>query len=54
MITPPLDGNSAAASQPLAALNYRLIGVDFDRLARVGNEARDRIYVNAKVKNTRI
>jgi hypothetical protein len=34
--------------------NGQLIGVDFDRLARLGNEARDRLYASAKVKNTRI
>jgi hypothetical protein len=34
--------------------NGRLVGVDFNRLNRMGNEARDRLYANAKVKNTRI
>jgi cytosine/adenosine deaminase-related metal-dependent hydrolase len=34
--------------------NGQLVGVDFDRLARLGNEARDRIYSNAGVKNVRI
>jgi 5-methylthioadenosine/S-adenosylhomocysteine deaminase len=32
----------------------QLVGVDFNRLARLGDEARDRLYANAKVKNTRI
>jgi cytosine/adenosine deaminase-related metal-dependent hydrolase len=32
----------------------KLVGVDFERLNRMGNEARDRLYANAKVKNTRI
>ncbi len=32
----------------------QLVGVDFERLNRMGNEARDRLYANAKVKNTRI
>jgi 5-methylthioadenosine/S-adenosylhomocysteine deaminase len=34
--------------------NGQLVGVDFDRLTRLGNEARDRIYANANVKNVRI
>jgi hypothetical protein len=34
--------------------NGQLIGVDFDRLTRLGNEACDRLYAGAKVKNTRI
>jgi cytosine/adenosine deaminase-related metal-dependent hydrolase len=34
--------------------NGQLVGVDFDRLNRLGNEARDRLYANAKVKNARI
>jgi cytosine/adenosine deaminase-related metal-dependent hydrolase len=34
--------------------NGQLVGVDFDRVARLGNAARDRIYANANVKNTRI
>jgi cytosine/adenosine deaminase-related metal-dependent hydrolase len=34
--------------------NGQLLGVDFDRLARLGNETRDRLYASAKVKNTRI
>jgi 5-methylthioadenosine/S-adenosylhomocysteine deaminase len=34
--------------------NGQLVGVDFERLARLGNEARDRLYAAAKVKNTRI
>jgi hypothetical protein len=34
--------------------NGQLVGVDFNRLARLGDEARDRLYANAKVKNTRI
>jgi 5-methylthioadenosine/S-adenosylhomocysteine deaminase len=34
--------------------NGQLIGVDFDRLVRLGDEARDRLYANAKVTNTRI
>jgi len=32
----------------------QLVGVDLDRLTRLGNEARDRLYAAAKVKNTRI
>ncbi len=32
----------------------QLVGVDFDRLTRLGNEARDRLYANANVKNARI
>ena len=32
----------------------QLVGVDFERLNRLGNEARDRLYANAKVKNARI
>jgi hypothetical protein len=34
--------------------NGQLLGVDFDRLARLGNEARDRLYASAHVRNTRI
>ena len=34
--------------------NGQLVGVDFDRLTRLGNEARDRLYANANVKNARI
>jgi cytosine/adenosine deaminase-related metal-dependent hydrolase len=32
----------------------RLLGVDAERLTRLGNEARDRLYANAKVKNARL
>jgi len=34
--------------------NGQLVGVDLAKLERLGNEARDRLYANAKVKNTRI
>jgi hypothetical protein len=34
--------------------NGQLVGVDHERLVRLGNEARDRIYSNANVKNVRI
>jgi hypothetical protein len=34
--------------------NGQLIGVDFARLARLGEEARDRLYSNANVKNVRL
>ncbi|HEY6995810.1 MAG TPA: amidohydrolase family protein [Xanthobacteraceae bacterium] len=34
--------------------NGQLVGVDFDRLTKLGNEARDRLYANAGVKNARI
>jgi hypothetical protein len=34
--------------------NGQLVGVDFARLTRLGDEARDRVYANANVKNTRI
>ena len=34
--------------------NGQLVGVDFGRLARLGDEARDRLYASANVKNTRI
>jgi hypothetical protein len=34
--------------------NGQLVGVDLDQLAKLGNTARDRLYANAKVKNTRI
>ena len=33
--------------------NGQLVGVDFGRLARLGDEARDRLYASANVKNTR-
>jgi 5-methylthioadenosine/S-adenosylhomocysteine deaminase len=34
--------------------NGQMVGVDFERLNRLGNEARDRLYANAGVKNARI
>src|ERR1700730_9385515 len=34
--------------------NGQLVGVDLDQLAKLGNTARDRLYANAKVKNTRV
>jgi len=34
--------------------NGQLVGVDFDRLVRLGDEARDRLYSNANVKNVRL
>jgi endonuclease V-like protein UPF0215 family len=34
--------------------NGQLAGVDFERLNRLGNEARDRVYKAANVKNTRV
>jgi hypothetical protein len=34
--------------------NGQLVGVDFGRLARLGDEARDRLYASANVENTRI
>jgi hypothetical protein len=34
--------------------NGQVVGVDFERLTRLGNEARDRLYANANVKNARI
>jgi hypothetical protein len=34
--------------------NGQLVGVDFGRLARLGDEARNRLYASANVKNTRI
>jgi hypothetical protein len=34
--------------------NGALVGVDFERLARLGDAARDRLYANAGVKNVRI
>jgi hypothetical protein len=34
--------------------NGQLVGVDFARLGRLGEEARDRLYSNAKVKNVRL
>jgi 5-methylthioadenosine/S-adenosylhomocysteine deaminase len=34
--------------------NGQLVGVDLDRIARLGDAARDRLYANAKVKNTRV
>jgi len=34
--------------------NGQLIGVDFARLGRLGEEARDRLYFNANVKNVRL
>jgi cytosine/adenosine deaminase-related metal-dependent hydrolase len=34
--------------------NGQLVGVDFARLGRLGEEARDRLYSNANVKNVRL
>ena len=34
--------------------NGQLVGVDFDRLTRIGDQARDRLYANANVKNVRL
>jgi hypothetical protein len=34
--------------------NGQLIGVDFARLGRLSEEARDRLYFNANVKNVRL
>ncbi len=34
--------------------NGQLVGVDFDRLVRLGDQARDRLYSNANVKNVRL
>jgi 5-methylthioadenosine/S-adenosylhomocysteine deaminase len=34
--------------------NGQLVGVDFDRLTRLGDQARDRLYANANVKNVRL
>jgi cytosine/adenosine deaminase-related metal-dependent hydrolase len=34
--------------------NGQLVGVDFERLTRLGDAARDRLYANAGVKNARI
>jgi 5-methylthioadenosine/S-adenosylhomocysteine deaminase len=34
--------------------NGQMVGVDFERLNRLGNEARDRLYANAGVKNARM
>ena len=39
---------------PVMKRNGQLIGVDFARLARLGEEARDRLYSNANVKNVRL
>ena len=32
----------------------QMLGLDFARLVRLGDEARDRVYAAAKVKNTRV
>lgn len=34
--------------------NGQMVGLDFARLARLGDEARDRVYAAAKVKNSRV
>jgi 5-methylthioadenosine/S-adenosylhomocysteine deaminase len=34
--------------------NGQVVGVDFARLGRLGEEARDRLYSNANVKNVRL
>ena len=38
----------------LAVLCGQLVGVDFERLTRLGEQARDRLYANANVKNVRL
>jgi len=50
----PQNVDTVLIDGKLMKRNGQLVGVDFDRLARLGNEARDRLYANAKVKNTRI
>jgi hypothetical protein len=32
----------------------QMVGLDFARLQRLGDEARDRVYAAAKVKNSRV
>ena len=34
--------------------NGTMLGLDFARLERLGNEARDRVYAAAKVRNPRV
>jgi len=34
--------------------NDQMLGLDFARLERLGDEARDHVYSAAKVRNTRI
>jgi 5-methylthioadenosine/S-adenosylhomocysteine deaminase len=34
--------------------NGAMLGISYDRLTRLGDEARDRVYAAAKVKNTRV
>jgi hypothetical protein len=34
--------------------NGAMLGISYDRLTRLGDEARDRLYAAAKVKNTRV
>jgi 5-methylthioadenosine/S-adenosylhomocysteine deaminase len=34
--------------------NGAMLGISYERLARLGDEARDRVYAAAKVKNTRV
>jgi hypothetical protein len=34
--------------------NGQMLGLDFARLERLGDEARDRVYAAAKVRNSRV
>jgi 5-methylthioadenosine/S-adenosylhomocysteine deaminase len=34
--------------------NGAMLGINYDRLTRLGDEARDRVYAAAGVKNTRV
>jgi hypothetical protein len=50
----PQNVDTVPIAGKLMKRNGRMPGLDFARLNRLGDEARDRVYAAAKVKNTRI
>ena len=47
-------GHNSLIAGKVMKRNGQLVGVDFDRLTRLGDQARDRLYANANVKNVRL
>jgi hypothetical protein len=50
----PQNVGTVLIAGKLMKRNGAMLGIDLARLDRLGNEARDRIYTAAKVKNTRV
>ena len=50
----PQNVDSVLIAGKVMKRNGQLVGVDFGRLVRLGDEARDRLYSNANVKNVRL